>query len=98
MSRRTMRRMRSRSRSAMRRPREWRPHDEVMRSGGGAGEAGFPPRDRSEGEGVMIARLRGRPAGLGGGGLVLDVNGVGYLVQATPSVLREAHADRDVTV
>ena len=32
----------------------------------------------------MIARLRGRPAGRRGDGLVLDVNGVGYLLQATP--------------
>jgi holliday junction DNA helicase RuvA len=36
----------------------------------------------------VIARLRGKRAGLSGAGLVLDVNGVGYLVQATPSVLR----------
>jgi len=36
----------------------------------------------------MIARLRGKRAGLTAAGLVLDVNGVGYLVQATPSVLR----------
>jgi holliday junction DNA helicase RuvA len=36
----------------------------------------------------MIARLRGKRAGLSAAGLVLDVNGVGYLVQATPSVLR----------
>ena len=36
----------------------------------------------------MIARLRGKRAGLSGAGLVLDVNGVGYLIQATPSVLR----------
>jgi holliday junction DNA helicase RuvA len=36
----------------------------------------------------MIARLRGKHAGLSAAGLVLDVNGVGYLVQATPSVLR----------
>ena len=38
----------------------------------------------------MIARLRGKRAGLSAAGLVLDVNGVGYLVQATPSVLRQA--------
>ena len=37
----------------------------------------------------MIARLRGKRAGLSASGLVLDVNGVGYLVQATPSVLRQ---------
>jgi Holliday junction DNA helicase RuvA len=36
----------------------------------------------------VIARLRGTRAGLSAAGLVLDVNGVGYLVQATPSVLR----------
>jgi len=37
----------------------------------------------------VIARLRGKRAGLSASGLVLDVNGVGYLVQATPSVLRQ---------
>ena len=41
----------------------------------------------------MIGRLRGRPAGLTAAGLVLDVNGVGYLLQATPSVLRNSGAD-----
>jgi Holliday junction DNA helicase RuvA len=46
----------------------------------------------------MIARLRGRPVGRSGDGLVLDVNGVGYLVAATPSVLRRAGAGVDVTV
>jgi Holliday junction DNA helicase RuvA len=35
----------------------------------------------------VIARLRGRRAGLTAAGLVLDVNGVGYLIQATPSLL-----------
>jgi Holliday junction DNA helicase RuvA len=37
----------------------------------------------------VIARLRGKRAGLSAAGLVVDVNGVGYLVQATPSVLRQ---------
>ncbi len=44
----------------------------------------------------MIARLRGRRAGLSAAGLVLDVNGVGYLVYATPSVLRQT--DDELTV
>ena len=38
----------------------------------------------------MIARLRGRPAGHGAEGLILDVNGVGYLVHATPRALANA--------
>ena len=45
----------------------------------------------------MIGRLRGQPAGLTAAGLVLDVNGVGYLLQATPSVLRNSGAG-DLTV
>ena len=44
----------------------------------------------------MIARLRGKRAGLTAAGLVLDVNGVGYLIQATPSVLR--HTGDELTV
>ena len=44
----------------------------------------------------MIARLRGRPAGRAGAGLVLDVNGVGYLVHASPSVHRLG--DGEITV
>ena len=44
----------------------------------------------------VIARLRGRIAGRAGGGLIVDVNGVGYLVQATPSVHRLG--DGDVTI
>jgi holliday junction DNA helicase RuvA len=46
----------------------------------------------------VIARLRGRPAGRTGDGLVVDVNGVGYLVAATPSVLRRAGAGSELTV
>ncbi len=38
----------------------------------------------------MIARLRGRAVGRRADGLVLDVNGVGYLVAATPSALRRS--------
>ncbi len=46
----------------------------------------------------MIARLRGRPAARSADGLVLDVNGVGYLVAATPEVLRRATPGAEVTV
>jgi Holliday junction DNA helicase RuvA len=41
----------------------------------------------------VIARLRGKRAGLTAAGLVLDVNGVGYLVHATPSVLARNGAE-----
>jgi Holliday junction DNA helicase RuvA len=44
----------------------------------------------------MIARLRGKRAGVSAAGLVLDVNGVGYLVHATPSVLRQKGAELTV--
>src|SRR5216117_3990594 len=44
----------------------------------------------------MIARLRGRIAGRAGTGLIVDVNGVGYLVHATPSVQRLG--DGEITV
>ena len=46
----------------------------------------------------MIARLRGTPAARSADGLVLDVNGVGYLVAATPAVLRRATPGAEVTV
>jgi Holliday junction DNA helicase RuvA len=46
----------------------------------------------------MISRLRGAPAGRTLDGLVLDVGGVGYLVSATPSVLRRADGASEVTV
>jgi Holliday junction DNA helicase RuvA len=44
----------------------------------------------------MIARLRGRPVARRADGLVLDVGGVGYLVQATPSALRRAEGASEV--
>ena len=44
----------------------------------------------------MIARLRGRVAGRSRGGIVVDVGGVGYLVQPTPSVHRLG--DGEITV
>ncbi len=44
----------------------------------------------------MIARLRGRISGRAGSGLIVDVGGVGYLVNATPSVARLG--DGDVTI
>jgi Holliday junction DNA helicase RuvA len=46
----------------------------------------------------MISRLRGAPAGRSPDGLVLDVGGVGYLVAATPSALRRAEGEREVTL
>src|SRR2546423_726733 len=60
---------------------------------GGRARRGDLPRVRAPGGGRVIARLRGQRAGLSGAGLVLDVNGVGYLVQATPSVLPPRSAD-----
>src|SRR5206468_6092375 len=46
----------------------------------------------------MIARLRGTAAASTAEGLLLDVNGVGYLVAATSSALRKADAGGEVTV
>jgi Holliday junction DNA helicase RuvA len=46
----------------------------------------------------MIARLRGTAVAASAEGLVLDVNGVGYLVAATPTALRRAEAGTEVTV
>jgi holliday junction DNA helicase RuvA len=46
----------------------------------------------------VISRLRGTPAGRTVDGLVVDVGGVGYLVSATPAVLRRAEGAPEVTV
>ena len=46
----------------------------------------------------MIAQLRGRPVARTADGLVLDVNGVGYVVAATPAALRKADGSSEVTV
>jgi holliday junction DNA helicase RuvA len=46
----------------------------------------------------VIARLRGRPVTRTAEGLVLDVNGVGYLVAATPSALSAADGAMETTV
>ena len=46
----------------------------------------------------MIARLRGRPVVRRPEGLVLDVNGVGYLVAATTRALRLAEGDGEVSL
>jgi Holliday junction DNA helicase RuvA len=46
----------------------------------------------------MIARLTGRPVGRRGDALVLDVGGVGYLVQATAAVLRRADTGAELSV
>jgi Holliday junction DNA helicase RuvA len=46
----------------------------------------------------MIARLRGKPVARDAQGLVLDVNGVGYRVLATPSVLQKADGADEVVV
>jgi Holliday junction DNA helicase RuvA len=46
----------------------------------------------------MISRLRGRPVARRPDGLVLDVNGVGYLLSVTPSAYRLAHGDGEVSL
>ena len=46
----------------------------------------------------MIGRLRGTPAGCSTDGLLLDVNGVGYIIAATPGVLHRAEHGAEITV
>jgi len=46
----------------------------------------------------VISRLRGKPVGRTPDGLVLDVGGVGYLLAASPSVLRRAEGAAEAVV
>jgi holliday junction DNA helicase RuvA len=46
----------------------------------------------------VIARLRGRVSGRDGGALIVDVNGVGYLVHATPTVQRLGDAEVEIEI
>ncbi|HEX5468430.1 MAG TPA: Holliday junction branch migration protein RuvA [Gaiellaceae bacterium] len=46
----------------------------------------------------MISRLRGRPVSWDAEGLVLDVNGVGYRLYATPTAVRKADGADEVVV
>jgi holliday junction DNA helicase RuvA len=46
----------------------------------------------------MIARLRGKPVARTADGLLIDVNGVGYLVAATTGALRKAEGASEVSV
>jgi len=46
----------------------------------------------------VIARLRGKPVANTPEGLVLDVNGVGYLVHATPSAVRKGDSGDEISV
>jgi len=46
----------------------------------------------------MIARLRGKPVASTPEGLVLDVNGVGYLVHATPAAVRRGESGEEISV
>jgi len=54
-----------------------------------------PPGER---DGEVISRLRGAPVGRGADGLVLDVNGVGYLVAASAAALRKADGAAEIVV
>jgi holliday junction DNA helicase RuvA len=46
----------------------------------------------------MIARLRGKPVARTADGLLIDVDGVGYLVAATTGALRKAEGASEVSV
>src|SRR3990172_3837916 len=57
-----------------------------------------PARTAAAEDRGMISRLRGKPVARTADGLVLDVNGVGYLVAATQGALRKAAGDGEVVV
>jgi holliday junction DNA helicase RuvA len=46
----------------------------------------------------VISRLRGRPVAWDADGLVLDVNGVGYRLFATPTAVRKADGEDEVVL
>jgi Holliday junction DNA helicase RuvA len=46
----------------------------------------------------MISRLRGKAVAWDAEGLVLDVNGVGYRIHATPTAIRSADGAEEVTL
>jgi holliday junction DNA helicase RuvA len=46
----------------------------------------------------VISRLRGRAVALTADGMVLDVNGVGYLLASTPSAIRAAEGGAETSI
>jgi holliday junction DNA helicase RuvA len=62
-----------------------------------SGLAAPAPRQKRE-DSVLIAQLRGKPVARSADGIVLDVGGVGYVLQATPAALRMAKGSAEVTL